>query len=67
MEKITAPAHAIKKWKNSLRKKIAPMIEPIEKTSRMTQRAPPHTVKSHLVWKAKIVRAMTMAAVRATA
>lgn len=67
MENSPAPKQAIMNCKNSLRKNKLPMIEPSVNIIRIMHKAPPMIVKSKRVWKAKIVRPKTMAAVRPTA
>lgn len=67
IEKITAPAHANRKWRKSSRKNKDPIMLPNVKTTKTTHKTPPYIVKSQRVWKAKIVRAITIAAVRPTA
>jgi hypothetical protein len=67
IEKIAAPAQAIMKRKSSFRKNNAPIKLPSVKIINTTHKKPPMTVKSYLVWKAKIVKARTIAAVNPTA
>ena len=55
------------KLPKSERKKSEPTMLPMEKIIKTMHKAPPQTVKSHLVWKAKRVRPKTIAAVNPTA
>lgn len=67
MENNPAPKQAIRKLPNSERKNKPPIMLPKEKMINTMHNAPPQTVKSNLVWKAKIVKPTTIAAVNPTA